>query len=103
MEVVDVNQGYVESGSEALGEGAADEQGAEQSGPAGVGDGRQVLFLDFGLPQGLADYRHDVLLVCAAGEFGDYAAVEFVYPLTGDDVAQQQSVTQDCRRGVVAG
>ncbi len=81
LQVVDVDEGDVQTAGETFGEAHADEQRAHEARATCEGDGRQLLLGDAGALDGLIDHRHHVLLVGAAGQFGHYATVGAVHLL----------------------
>ena len=102
VQVVDVDDGDAQAQRESLCETSAHEERAQQTRAAGEGDGAEVLAVDAGAAQGGVDDGHDVLLVGAACQLGYHASVFLVHALAGDDVAEQDAVTDDGGAGVVA-
>ena len=89
FEVVDGDEGLVESEGEGFGVEDADEEGSGESGAFGDGDGVEVGERDAGLGDGLADDGDDVAEVLARGKFGDHSSVRGVErDLAGDDVGE---------------
>ena len=87
LQVIDFDEGNAKTERQAFGERRADEQAAEQSGTSGESYGGEFGFVHPCTPQGSIDYGYDVLLMCAAGEFGYYASELLVHGLRGGDVA----------------
>ena len=83
FEVVDGDEGDFAGEGEGLGEGDADEEGADEAGALSDGDGVDG---DVGLGEGLLDDGDDGAEVFAGGEFGNDAAETLVgIELGGDD------------------
>ena len=103
VEMIDFDQGNPQSERHPFGERGAYEQRAEQAGATGESYGVEVAAGDSRPADCRVNYRDNVLLVGAGGQFGYYAAVLFVYALGCYDVRQQQSVADYGRGSVVTG
>ncbi len=87
---MDSDEGEGANLGEGLGDGEADEEGADEAGAVGDGDGFEVVPGGGGALHGLADDGEDRLEVAAGGDFWDDAAevgVEVI--LGGDDVGKE--------------
>ena len=102
VQVVDVDYRHSESERQAFGEARADEKRAEQTRTASESDCRKIRFVDACAFDCSVDHRHYILLMSARREFGDNAAVLFVYALRCNDVAEKETVGNDGCRCVVA-
>ena len=102
VEVVDIHNGYAEAKRHAFGETCPDEERSEQTRSARETDGRQFVLTDAGTFQGCIDNRDYVLLMGARGKFRHHAAKFSMYFLRSYHVAQQHTVADHSRRGVVA-
>lgn len=87
LQVVCFNQRYAECGSKPFGKRYAHKQRPHQAWAKCYSHSRQLLFVDTGLFQRLVNNGHDVLLVCARGQFGHHATVCLVHSLTCCDIA----------------
>ena len=102
LQVVHVDERDAQRACKAFRKAHAHEQRAHQPGTAREGDGRELLFRDSSLLDGLIDHGHDVLLVRPRCQLRHHAAVSLMYGLRRRDVRQQFVVSQHRRRRVVA-
>lgn len=102
LKVVDLNQWTLGGNGQSLGERCAYKQRSEQSRPPCKGYSRKLRGLDSGTLKCLTYNGNDIGLMSPRSEFGDNATVCLVYILRSDDIAHEHTVTDDCRRGVVA-
>ena len=102
LEVVDFNAGNAQRECKPFGEGCSDEQASQESRSSGEGDGGEFLLVYACALERCIHHGQDVLLVGAACQLGDYAAVFFVHLLPGNDIAEQDSVSYHRCRSIVA-
>ena len=100
--MIDLDQRNVACNGQSLGERGADQQRTEQTGTARKGYGIDFVGCYTGLFERGVDGRDDILLMRPRSEFGNDAAVLFVYRLRGYDTRQQSGVAQYGCRCVVA-
>lgn len=65
LQVVHIDEGYIEASCKSFGEAHSYEEGAHQSGTAREGDSAQLFLGDAGTLQCLVDHGHHILLVGA--------------------------------------
>jgi hypothetical protein len=88
-------QGNVQRERQRLGKLRSYQQRTDQPGRLCKGDGGQISRSAVRLFQRRLHHRHDILHMCPAGQFRYYAAILFMYRLSGDDIGQDDAIAAD--------
>ena len=101
LQVVHIDEGYVQGQRQTFGERGTDEQGAQEARAAGESDRGDIVLRHTGTLQGRVHYRQDILLMGTTRQLRHYPAVLFVHFLTRDHIAAQDAVHNHRRRRVI--
>ena len=93
---------YVEGDAEGFSKRSTHQQGSKETRSTCKCNCSKVGGLYPSLFKSLADNRNDVLLMGPGGKFWDHSTEIFMYLLARDNVGEQESVFQHCRRSIVA-